>query len=103
RRRHTRFSRDWSSDVCSSDLVEKDGAAVGQFEAAAAIADRAGEGALHVPEQLALDQLLGNGRTVHLDEGTAAAAAQGVNAARDEARKSVGEGQGRVERAGPNS
>src|SRR5690606_40137124 len=24
RRRHTRFSRDWSSDVCSSDLDEKD-------------------------------------------------------------------------------
>src|SRR5690606_8628903 len=24
RRRHTRFSRDWSSDVCSSDLVEDD-------------------------------------------------------------------------------
>src|SRR5690606_15920333 len=23
RRRHTRFSRDWSSDVCSSDLVER--------------------------------------------------------------------------------
>src|SRR5690606_40137106 len=23
RRRHTRFSRDWSSDVCSSDLVEQ--------------------------------------------------------------------------------
>src|SRR5690606_40880934 len=23
RRRHTRFSRDWSSDVCSSDLGEK--------------------------------------------------------------------------------
>src|SRR5690606_40888113 len=23
RRRHTRFSRDWSSDVCSSDLMEK--------------------------------------------------------------------------------
>src|SRR5690606_40316869 len=23
RRRHTRFSRDWSSDVCSSDLVSK--------------------------------------------------------------------------------
>src|SRR5690606_41061791 len=23
RRRHTRFSRDWSSDVCSSDLDEK--------------------------------------------------------------------------------
>src|SRR5690606_39595781 len=25
RRRHTRFSRDWSSDVCSSDLVVKIG------------------------------------------------------------------------------
>src|SRR5690606_39693816 len=24
RRRHTRFSRDWSSDVCSSDLYRKD-------------------------------------------------------------------------------
>src|SRR5690606_41206839 len=24
RRRHTRFSRDWSSDVCSSDLPEAD-------------------------------------------------------------------------------
>src|SRR5690606_40604801 len=24
RRRHTRFSRDWSSDVCSSDLEFKD-------------------------------------------------------------------------------
>src|SRR5690606_39437858 len=22
-RRHTRFSRDWSSDVCSSDLIER--------------------------------------------------------------------------------
>src|SRR5690606_39569025 len=25
-RRHTRFSRDWSSDVCSSDLTDKSGA-----------------------------------------------------------------------------
>src|SRR5690606_40511848 len=24
RRRHTRFSRDWSSDVCSSDLTDAD-------------------------------------------------------------------------------
>src|SRR5690606_40821623 len=28
RRRHTRFSRDWSSDVCSSDLVLVAGAGV---------------------------------------------------------------------------
>src|SRR5690606_39833624 len=31
RRRHTRFSRDWSSDVCSSDLGDK---GVGQYEVA---------------------------------------------------------------------
>src|SRR5690606_39928449 len=33
RRRHTRFSRDWSSDVCSSDLTERTGEVeMGQFE-----------------------------------------------------------------------
>src|SRR5690606_39450073 len=41
RGRHTRFSRDWSSDVCSSDLVE-----VGQIPAATVesggVADLAG-------------------------------------------------------------
>src|SRR5690606_41186473 len=35
RRRHTRFSRDWSSDVCSSDLEE------GREMIAVAIADQA--------------------------------------------------------------
>src|SRR6266511_4721011 len=29
RRRHTRFSRDWSSDVCSSDLAPGFGAEIG--------------------------------------------------------------------------
>src|SRR5690606_39421706 len=29
RRRHTRFSRDWSSDVCSSDLVSEFVIAIG--------------------------------------------------------------------------
>src|SRR5690606_39683933 len=28
RRRHTRFSRDWSSDVCSSDLIQHAGASI---------------------------------------------------------------------------
>src|SRR5690606_40476029 len=31
RRRHTRFSRDWSSDVCSSDLVVKNMTNFGVF------------------------------------------------------------------------
>src|SRR5207302_2586796 len=33
RRRHTRFSRDWSSDVCSSDLIGwRDADAAGQLD-----------------------------------------------------------------------
>src|SRR5690606_39799089 len=34
RRRHAKFSRDWSSDVCSSDLVDRDnpGGAAGLVE-----------------------------------------------------------------------
>src|SRR5690606_39321543 len=39
-RRHTRFSRDWSSDVCSSDLLqfhlEMDAAAIGAIADACA-------------------------------------------------------------------
>ena len=46
-----------------------------------AIGHRAREGAAHVPEQLALDQLLGDGRAVHLDERPGASAAQGVDRA----------------------
>src|SRR5690606_40039630 len=33
RRRHTRFSRDWSSDVCSSDLSKLAGETVEQTKA----------------------------------------------------------------------
>src|SRR5690606_39459343 len=49
RRRHTRFSRDWSSDVCSSDLalatptttVDVNGAPVPAADGNAVYADRA--------------------------------------------------------------
>src|SRR5690606_40319381 len=40
RRRHTRFSRDWSSDVCSSDLEDARAAATGVAAAAIAAALR---------------------------------------------------------------
>src|SRR5690606_40103459 len=50
RRRHTRFSRDWSSDVCSSDLVVPvDGRA---FDAAAdAFGDLGGGGQVGAGEE----------------------------------------------------
>ena len=49
-----------------------------------AIGDGAGERALDVAEQLALDQLFGNRRAVHFDERLVPAAAQRMNGARDE-------------------
>src|SRR5690606_39588975 len=48
RRRHTRFSRDWSSDVCSSDLAR--------------------EAALDVAEQLGFEQALRQRAAVDGDE-----------------------------------
>ena len=52
-----------------ADLVQEERAAIGQLEFALAVLDGAGEAALHVAEELALDQFAGDGGTVHLDEG----------------------------------
>ena len=51
------------------DFVEQQRAAVGLLELADAAGDRAGEGALLVAEQLALQQVLGDGGAVDRDEG----------------------------------
>src|SRR5690606_40115554 len=67
RRRHTRFSRDWSSDVCSSDLLlEHRGAVAGRgpvvVQRGALAGQRGGGpgGGLRVPAG-AGEQLLGGG------------------------------------------
>ncbi len=65
-----------------ADLVEEERAPVGALEASAAPADGAGEGAALVAEQLRLDQLLGDGRAVHLDEGPRAPRRLGVDGPR---------------------
>src|SRR5690606_40415860 len=55
-RRHTRFSRDWSSDVCSSDLMLARGdadSAIGRLRRARASWDR-----LSAPYEAARTQLL---------------------------------------------
>src|SRR5581483_3167387 len=52
-----------------ADLVEKQRAALGLLESSAAHRLRSGEGAAFVPEQLGLEQLLGNGSGVDRDEG----------------------------------
>ena len=64
-----------------ADLVEEDGAAVGQLEPALARRDRAGEGPLLVPEELTFNQRRRECRAVHPDERpgmTAAALVQGT-------------------------
>ena len=60
-----------------ADLVEEQRAAVGRLELALLVGDRAGEGALHVAEQLALEQVLGDGAAVDGDERLAWRAASG--------------------------
>src|SRR5690606_26263452 len=54
RRRHTRFSRDWSSDVCSSDLFVHDGDAVRDGQRLLLIVGyhngRNAEAPLHLPQ-----------------------------------------------------
>jgi hypothetical protein len=66
-----------------ADLVEEEGAAVGHFNLAQSLLAGAGEGALLVAEQLALEQVLGNGRAVDGDEAPVLAPAHLVQGARD--------------------
>ena len=65
-----------------SDLVEEQRAAVGLLELPGPVRRRAGKAPLQVPEQLAFDQLGGNGRAVDLDERAPPARAERVDRAR---------------------
>ncbi len=51
------------------DLVQEEGAAVGQLEAADAPGEGAGEGAFFMAEELALDQSPGERGAIELDQG----------------------------------
>ena len=64
------------------DLVQEDGAPVGDLEQPVLEADRAGVGALLVPEQLALEQVLVQRGAVHHHERLARAAALPVHGTR---------------------
>ena len=65
-----------------ADLVQQEGAAVGQLEAAAALALRPGERAAFVAEQLGLQQPLGQRAAVQRNKGPVGAAGAGVQQAR---------------------
>ena len=66
------------------DFVEEQRALVRLLEASLARADRAGEGAAHVAEELGLEQRLGNRAAVDRDEAVRAARAGVVDRARGE-------------------
>ena len=67
-----------------ADFVEKDGAAVGQLELAAPERRGAGERALLVAEQLALDQLGRNRGAVHFHERTRGKRALAMDVGREQ-------------------
>ena len=67
-----------------ADFVHEDRSAVGRLEPAALVAMRVGEAALHVTEQLGLEQRVGKSRAVDRDERPASPRAAVVNQTRDD-------------------
>src|SRR6266508_3741941 len=76
RRRHTRWPRDWSSDVCSSDLAELDGPKV-----ALTLVDRLPLTGYHAWHVARADLLRRLGRTPEAKEAYDAAIAATQNSA----------------------
>src|SRR5262249_8993759 len=62
-----------------ADLVEEQRSTIGKLEASHAVLRRSREGALDVAEELALEQLAGDGRAIDLDQASAAAATSVVD------------------------
>ncbi len=67
-----------------ADFVQQQRAAVGQLELAAALAQRAGERAAHVPEQLAFDQVLRQGGAVERNQRLLGTVRAGMDGLRDQ-------------------
>jgi hypothetical protein len=65
----------------AAELVEEEGSAVGADEGSGAGGARTGEGALHVPEELALEEGLREGAAVDGDEGLVAPRGEVVDGA----------------------
>src|SRR4029077_14089544 len=68
-----------------ADFVEEKGAAGGELDLAPVVAERAGEGALDVPEQVAFEQFPGEAGTAYGDKGFVGQEALLVDGAGDDA------------------
>src|ERR1700732_2100639 len=67
-----------------ADFIEEQSAMSSQFEAAALLDQRSGEGTLFMPEQFALHQSRRNGRTVQADESSRTSRAPIMNGPGDQ-------------------
>src|SRR5262249_22299903 len=67
-----------------ADLVEKSGSAAGGLQAPRPVLRGAGEGPAHVPEELALQQVLGEGGAGYGDERADAALAPAMDGGRED-------------------
>src|SRR5439155_19497969 len=67
-----------------ADLVQKKGPTVGHFKAARLVAQRAGEGASRMSEELAFKKVFRDGAAVHFNQGTIAARTGIMDRLRDE-------------------
>ena len=67
-----------------ADFIQQNGAAVGQFKAAFAFVQRAGEGAAFMAEKFAFNQVFRDGGAVDLDERRAGAGAVAIKRAGDQ-------------------
>ena len=76
------FGLDGRRDL--TDLVEQKRASVSELEAPFPFGQRSGKGAFFMPEKLAFDEVLRDGRTIDLDEGCARTRAFPVQRARDQ-------------------
>src|SRR5208337_3391349 len=68
-----------------ADLVEQNGSALGRFEAAGFVLDRAGKRTAHVPEEFAFQQMLAECRTRDLHERSVLARAEAMDVRRQHA------------------
>src|SRR5262249_34530178 len=68
----------------AADFIEEDRTAVGRLEASRLVIDRPGEGALDMPEQLALQPTFAQGAAVHAHIGAVRPWTQAVDRPRDQ-------------------
>src|SRR5206468_8941679 len=88
RRRHTRSDRDWSSDVCSSDLVS-DASGASAFPPVGTVNFSTSGGGSFAPSSCTLSSSIGNSSTCSVTYNTSAGGSQTIKIGRASCRERV--------------